>query len=70
VISADLPPVVVEAHWLNEPQVGARLFSLRSSKLAEADALLKMLKENADRASLDAFVWRLCCPHADQGHRQ
>lgn len=56
---ADLPPLITGQYRLNEPQVEAVLFALQSSGLAEADAFLKKLKEGADRASLDAFLWRL-----------
>jgi predicted DNA-binding WGR domain protein len=55
----DLPPIVVDGKRLTENHVAQVLNDLRFSTLTAPPPLLKALKANGDRASLDAFVWRI-----------
>ncbi|HEX5272694.1 MAG TPA: WGR and DUF4132 domain-containing protein, partial [Gemmataceae bacterium] len=56
---ANLPPLLVGGRRMTDEQVLTVLNALRRSPLGSPDPLLPVLKEHADRASLDAFVWRL-----------
>jgi hypothetical protein len=56
---AYLPPILVGAHRLSDSQLEALLLALQNSQSPEAKDLIAWLKEAADRASLDAFLWKL-----------
>jgi predicted DNA-binding WGR domain protein len=56
---ARLPPLLVGGRRLNDGQVMAVLAALTASPLGSLDALVAALKQHADRASLDAFAWKL-----------
>ena len=56
---ADLPPLTSGTHRFDDYQVQAVLLALRKSTLDAPMPLLSALKEQVDRAVLDAFVWRL-----------
>jgi predicted DNA-binding WGR domain protein len=56
---ARLPPLLVGERRLNDAQVPAVLAALRASPLGSPHALVAALKQHADRASLDAFAWKL-----------
>lgn len=51
----DLPPITFGDRRLNDAQVEALLTALRTPK----HALTRAVKSSADRASLDAFAWKL-----------
>ena len=55
----DLPPVTFGDHRLNDTQVTALLGALQKSKAEAPHALVSAIKASADRASLDAFGWKL-----------
>jgi predicted DNA-binding WGR domain protein len=56
---AGLPPLLVGGRRLPDEQVPAVLAALRQSPLGSPLPVLVALKQHADRASLDAFAWRL-----------
>jgi predicted DNA-binding WGR domain protein len=56
---ANFPPILVGGRRMTDEQVLTVLNALRRSVLGAPDPLLPALKQNADRPSLDAFVWRL-----------
>ncbi len=56
---ARLPPLLVEGRRLSDGQAEALLAALKASPLASTQALVAVLKRHADRASLDAFAWKL-----------
>jgi hypothetical protein len=56
---ANLPPLLVDGRRLGDNHVLTVLSALRRSLLAAPDPLLRAVREHADRAALDAFVWRL-----------
>lgn len=57
--ASDLPDVAVGDHTLNDAQREALLDSLRRSTLEKPAALVSALRQRTDRASLDAYAWRL-----------
>jgi hypothetical protein len=56
---ANLPPLLVGGRRMSDQQVVSILSALSRSPLAAPDPLLRVVKQHADRAPLDAFVWRL-----------
>jgi uncharacterized protein DUF4132 len=55
----ELPSIIAGARRLNEEEVWAVLTALWQSRLDAPEPLIPALKAHADRASLDAFAWRL-----------
>jgi predicted DNA-binding WGR domain protein len=58
-LPAVLPPIVVGEHRLNDSQVEAVLKLMTKARLSDPPALLKAIRANASRTSLDAFAWKL-----------
>ncbi|HEY0734012.1 MAG TPA: WGR domain-containing protein, partial [Herpetosiphonaceae bacterium] len=56
---SELPPITADAHVLSAEQVEAVLRSVQRAKKDGPNALIKALKQHADRAALDHFVWSL-----------
>ena len=54
-----LPPITVEGKKLTEEQTQKLLCLLQKASLDKPPKLFEDLKQHADRASLDAFVWNL-----------
>jgi Domain of unknown function (DUF4132) len=54
-----MPPVVVGECCLSETQINRLLLSLKASQLGAPGPVLAVVKERVDRASLEAFAWRL-----------
>jgi predicted DNA-binding WGR domain protein len=54
-----LPPVLIDGRRLGDGQVLTLLATLRDSPLGSPQPLVAALRQHADRASLDAFAWRL-----------
>jgi predicted DNA-binding WGR domain protein len=63
VTPADLPPLAVasgaDVRRLSDQQVSALFAALQAGSLDEPHALVAGLREHADRASADAFAWKL-----------
>ena len=59
VAPTDLPPIVMAGRRLSDAQIAAVFTALQTSPLDEPHALLAGLREHADRASADAFAWKL-----------
>lgn len=55
----DLPPIVVGNHCLDEEQIAACLQAMKQSNLAQSHGLIRDLKNDGDRTSLDTFIWSL-----------
>ncbi len=56
---SELPPVVVGGKRFSDELVADVIGALRASPLETPSSKLKALRERGDRASLDAFAWRL-----------
>ncbi len=54
-----LPPLVVANRRLNDAQVQATLAALRQSTLANPHPLIAAVRQHVERASRDAFAWKL-----------
>jgi hypothetical protein len=54
-----LPRIILGGHTLNPAQVAGVLQAIRESTLEHPFPVLKELKANADRTTLDAFAWAL-----------
>jgi hypothetical protein len=59
VTSAALPPILLNDMRLDDEQVAAVLGALQRSAPDKPDPLAVALRKHADRASLDAFAWKL-----------
>jgi predicted DNA-binding WGR domain protein len=63
----ELPPILVGGRRLRDNHVAAVVDALRASPLGAPAPLLTALKAHADRASLDAFAWKLFALWLDDG---
>jgi hypothetical protein len=54
-----VPDILVGEHALNDEQFHAVITALRKSTLAEAQPLVKALRQKAEPTSLDDFAWKL-----------
>ena len=59
VTPADLPPLLINQKCFNESQVSAVLIALSKSTLDTPHPILKDLKNNCNRTSVDNFIWSL-----------
>src|ERR1051326_6843362 len=56
---ATLPPLIVGGVSLDSAQMAALVTTLRYSTLTRPHPLLALIRAEADRAALDALLWRL-----------
>ena len=59
VTAVDLPVLIINKKGFNKQQINTCLIALSQSTLDSPHPLLKDIKNNCDRASIDNFVWSL-----------